>query len=154
MKNEKKIGREMSILMGVTLSFCLSLVGNLSSGRFTFPGFLLSFLVSTIISLIIGFLVPMKKVTDSLDTKLGLKPRTMGARLFDSLISDFIYTPLITLVMVTMAYRQAASHGARIPYMPMLGKALLLSMVVGYVLIFIITPVYMKLVLKRNGAGK
>lgn len=151
--NIKKISRQMSVLMGVTLSFCLSLVGNLTSGHFTVAGFIISFVISTIISLIIGFLVPMKKVTDYLDKKLGLKPGKIGTRLFDTLISDLIYTPIITFAMVTMAYKQATSHGAPLKYLPMLGKSELICMIVGYVLIFIFMPLFMKWVLKRNGAG-
>lgn len=151
MKKMRKIGRQMSLLMGVTLSFFLSLTGILSSGKFTLPGFLISFVVSLVISLIIGFLVPMKKVNDSLGAKLGLNPRTLKTRLFESLISDLIYTPIITLIMITMAYRNATSHGAQIPYVPMLVKGMVLSMIVGYVLIFIFMPLFMKLVMKRNG---
>ncbi|MBR1702393.1 MAG: hypothetical protein IJ716_10610 [Lachnospiraceae bacterium] len=146
----KKIGRQMSLLMGVTLSFFLSLTGILSSGQFTFPGFLINFLISSVISLIIGFLVPMKKVNDSLGAKLGLKQHTLKTRLFESLISDLIYTPIITLVMITLAHRNATSHGARIPYVPMLLKGILISMAVGYVLIFIFMPLFMKLVMKHN----
>ena len=149
----KKIGRQMSVLMGATLSFCLSLVGNLSSGRFTLPGFIVSFLASLVISLLIGMLVPMKKVTDSLTGKLGLQQGKLSTRCFEALISDLIYTPFITLVMVTLAYRQAVSHGARLSYLPMLGKSMLISLVVGYVLIFILMPVFLKFVLKRNGVG-
>ena len=81
----KKVGSQMSLLMGVTLSFCLSLTGNLmgakQSGGFSVPGFLISFVVSTIISLIIGFFVPMKKVNDSVCGSLNLKPGQMGTRL-------------------------------------------------------------------------
>lgn len=149
----KSVGIKMSLLMGVTLSFCLSLVGNLSSGHFTVPGFLISFVVSLAISLVIGFLVPMGKVTASLDARLGLKPGKLSTRLFDALISDLIYTPVITLVMVTMAWRQATAHGAQIPYAPMLLKSLGLTMVVGYVLIFFLTPFYLKLVLKGQKGG-
>lgn len=151
--NMKKISMEMSILMGVTLSFFLSLTGNLTSGHFTVAGFLVSFVISLIISLIIGFLVPMKKVTDYLDGKLGLKPGKLSTRLFETLISDLIYTPVITFAMVTMAYKQATSQGAPLKYLPMLGRSELISMIVGYVLIFIFMPLFMKWVLKRNGAG-
>lgn len=153
MKKMRKIGREMSLLMGVTLSFFLSLTGVLSSGQFTLPGFLINFLISFVISLIIGFLVPMKKVNDSLGAKLGLAPHTLKTRLFESLISDLIYTPVITLVMITLAHYNATSHGARIPYVPMLLRGMLLSLAVGYVLIFIFMPLFMKLVMKRNGLG-
>ena len=147
----KKASIEMSLLMGVTLSFFLSLTGTLSSGHFTIPDFLLSFAVSFVISLIIGFLVPMHKVTAALDKKLGIKPHTLGARFFDSLVSNIIYTPIISFCMVTMAYLIATSHGARLPYVPMLIKSLILTFIVGYILIFIFMPLYMKLVFKRNG---
>lgn len=147
----KKVSIEMSLLMGVTLSLFLSLTGTLSSGHFTIPDFLLSFVVSFIISLIIGFLVPMNKVSAALERKFGIKPHTLGARFFDSLVSNIIYTPVISFCMVTMAYFIATSHGAQLPYVPMLVKSLILTFIVGYILIFIFMPVYMKLVLKRNG---
>lgn len=141
----KKIGRRMSILMGVSLSFCLSLLGNLTSGHFTLPGFLISFAVSTLISLIIGFLVPMKKVGDGLANALHLKPRSLPAHCAESFVSDLIYTPVITLAMVALAWKMATSHGAQMPFLPMFLHSLVLSMIVGYVLIFILMPVFFKL---------
>lgn len=154
-KKMKKIGMQMSILMGVTLSFCLSLVGNLmgarQSGGFSVLGFLISFVVSTIVSLIIGFLVPMKKVNDSVCGKMNLAPGQMSTRLMESLISDLIYTPVMTLLMVFLAYRQAVGHGAQIPFLPMFLSSLVVCLIVGYVLIFIFMPLYMKLVMKKNG---
>ncbi len=141
----KKIERRMSILMGVSLSFCLSLLGNLTSGHFTLPGFLISFAVSTLISLIIGFLVPMKKVGDSLANALHLKPRSLPAHCAESFVSDLIYTPVITLAMVALAWKMATSHGAQMPFLPMFLHSLVLSMIVGYVLIFILMPVFFKL---------
>lgn len=151
----KKVGSQMSLLMGVTLSFCLSLTGNLmgakQSGGFSVPGFLISFVVSTIISLIIGFFVPMKKVNDSVCGSLNLKPGQMGTRLMESLISDIIYTPVMTLIMVFLAYKQATSHGAQIPFLPMFLSSLVVCLIVGYILIFIFMPLYMKLVMKKNG---
>ena len=149
----KKIGREMSVLMGVTLSLALSLLGNLTSGRFTPVGFLISFILSTIISLIIGFLVPMKKITDSFETKHGIQPGSMKARLYESLVSDLIYTPIITIVMIVMAYKNATAHGANIPFAPMIIRALVLSLIVGYILIFIFMPLYLKLVMKKNNVN-
>lgn len=149
----RKIGIQMSILMGVSLSFCLSLVGSLSSGHFTMPTFLLSFAVSTIISLIIGLLVPMKKVNDSLDAKLGLQPRKLSTHLFESLISDLIYTPIITLAMVFLNWKIATAHGAQIPFLPMFVKSLILSMLVGYLLIFVLMPLFLKLVMRNMPGG-
>ncbi len=150
----KKIGREMSILMGVSLSLILSLVGNLSSGHFTPVGFLVSFIASTLLSLLISFLVPFKKLTTALDAALGIKSGTLNARLFESLVSDLLYTPLITLSMVLLAWnmmcRQAPPE-AQIPFLPMFLHSLLLCLVIGYVLIFFLTPLYLNLTLRRNG---
>ena len=146
----KQVGRKMSIYMGVTLSFCLSLVGNLSSGRFTIPGFLLSFIISTIISLLIGFFVPMKKVSDNA-TK-NMKPG-IGKQCMEAFISDLIYTPVITLCMVFMAWRNATSHGAEIPFLPMFLRSLVLSMIVGFVLIYFLMPFYLKMILGKEGRG-
>lgn len=146
----RKIGRKMSILMGVTLSFFLSLQGNLLSGRFTIPAFLLSFAVSTVISLIIGFLVPMKKVGDGVCAALKLKPHSFLARFAETLISDVIYTPIITLAMVTLAWRMATSHGAQIPFVPMFLHSLGLSMITGFVLILLFMPLYLRLVMPKQ----
>ena len=142
---------KMSLLMGVTLSFFLSLAGLLSARQFTLPAFVSNYVISFVISMIIGFFVPMKKVTDSLGKKFNIPPRTMKARLFDSLISDIIYTPIITVCMVTMAYHQAVKHGARLFYPAMLGKSLIISMIVGYLLIFIFMPLFVKIVYKNAG---
>ena len=104
-KKMKAVGRDISICMGVTMSFFLSLVGNLMGGHFTVPGFLISFVVSTVISLIIGFIIPMKKVTEGARNLFKLKPFTIGARCVESLTSDLIYTPIMTLIMVFMAWK-------------------------------------------------
>ena len=153
MDNMKKIGMKMSLLMGVTLSFFLSLAGNLSSGHFTLPGFLISFLISFIISMIIGFLVPMKKVNDALGAKLGLIPGKGLTRCIEAFVSDLIYTPLITFAMIVMAHKQATAQGASIPFLPMFFKSLCMSLVIAFVLIFICTPIFMKLVLGKNTMG-
>lgn len=148
----KKVGSLMSIYMAVALSFCMSLTGNLSSGHFTVPAFLISFAVSFVISLIIGLIVPMKPLTDKLSAKAGLKEGGNKRRLFDALVGDIVYTPIMTLIMVTMAYKQAAAHGGKTPpYGIMLGKSMILCLVVGYVIIFIVTPVFMKLSMKQAG---
>lgn len=146
----KAIGRKMSICMGITLSFCLSLVGILSSGHFTVPGFIISFIVSTIISLLIGFLVPMKKLNDKFCG--NMKPG-LGRKCLEALISDILYTPIMTLAMTAMAWKQATGQGAKIPYLPMFLKSLVLTFAVGYVLILIFTPLYFKLITGGNPGG-
>ncbi|MBR2677463.1 MAG: hypothetical protein IKE28_11210 [Solobacterium sp.] len=149
MENEmRKAGQKMSLYMGVTLSFILSLVGTLSSGHFTFPGWLLSFACSTVIALIIGFAVPMGKISRDLTEKLQLDPQSVPAKLLTALVSDLIYTPLITLAMVYLAYRQASAHGASISFLGMFLPSLLLSLVVAYFCIYFIEPVFLKKVMR------
>lgn len=148
----QKIGRAMSIAMGVSLSFSLSLLGNLISGHFSLSGFLICFAASTAVSLLIGVLVPMKPLTDSLCGNLpqgSLKRR--GA---ESLIADLLYTPGITVLMVTLSYFHAKRNGGTMPYLPALLKSFLLSFAVGYVLIFVLTPFFLRLILRTHGAGQ
>lgn len=147
----KKVGLQMSILMAVTLSFCLSLMGTLSSGHFTVPGFLMSFGISTVISLIIGFLVPMKKLEDGLVRKCGIEEHSLPARLLSTLVSDLVYTPILTFSMVFMAYKQATAHGSNMPFLPSFIKSLILSLIVAYIIIFIVKPLFLKFVMKQNG---
>ena len=154
-KKMRKIGLQMSVLMGVTLSFFLSLVGNLmgakQSGSFSVPGFLISFVISTIVSLFIGLIVPMKKVNDGLHAKLNMQEGSIGAKLLDSLVSDIIYTPIMTLLMVFLAYKQATAHGAQMPFLPMFLSSLVVCLIVGYILIFIFMPLYLNILMKMNG---
>ena len=151
MNGMKKIGRQISIRMGIVLSFFLSLVGNLASGHFALPGWLISFVISTMVSLIIGFLVPMKNVTEGASRKLGLQPGRIGTRCVESLVSDLIYTPIITLLMVAFAYFMAVRQGARLHFLPMFLSSLGLCMIVGFVLIFLLQPIIMRRVFRSNG---
>lgn len=148
----KKIGREMGIRMGILMSFCLALTGTLSSGHFTPVGFLLSFVVSAIISIIIGFVVPVGKITGDACRKVGFNQGTIKERLLSSLISNLIYTPLMTFVMVLLAYTMAMKQSggmAQLSFLPMFLHSLVICFIVGYILIFIFQPLFMKQLLKK-----
>ena len=147
----KKIGLQMNLLMALSLSFALSLYGNLSSGHFRFPAFLLSFLLSAVISFVIGLLVPMPKLEQKICGKVGADPRSAGGNAVMSLVSDLIYTPVITLAMTGLAYPQAVKHGASVSFGGMFLVSLLISMLIGFVLIFILKPLFLRLVLRMNG---
>ena len=56
-----------------------------------------------------------------------------------------------TVIMVVIAYKQATAHGAQIPFVPMLLKSLIISLIVGYVLIFILMPFFLKLLMGKAG---
>ncbi len=149
-KMMRKIGMKMSICMGITLSFFLSLVGVSTSGHFTIPGWIVSFIISTVISLVIGFFVPMKKVSDAVLTRFNMQPGRLSSRLLEALISDLIYTPVITFCMVFAAYKKAVSMGAPVRFLPMFLSSLAVCMVVGFILIFIFMPFYMKLIIGNS----
>ena len=156
MDKGKKINLQMGLLMSVTLSLCLSATGLLSAGQFTVPALLMNFAVSFVISMIISILVPMNKVNAAADRKLGLRPGELKTRFFESFLSDIIYTPILTVAMVTVAYFNVKAHAPADkvpPYAGMLIKSLVISLLVGYVLIFIFMPIFLRFVLKKNGMG-
>lgn len=150
-KKMKKIGRLISVFMGVTLSLFLSLFGNLFSGHFAWQNWLISFGITLIISLVIGFSVPMKKVNDSECRRHNLNPNAFSTHLLLSLISDAIFTPAITIVMVLFAYFMATKSGAQLNLLKMMITSILESYAIGYILILIFTPLYTKLAFKICG---
>ncbi len=150
----RKIGKEMALWMGLIMSFCLSLVGTLTSGHFTPGGWLVSFVSSVIVSLIIGFLVPVGKISGDFCRKRNMQPGKLSTRCVESLISDLIYTPVITLVMVAIAYAMAMKMSggkAEIAFLPMFLSSLLICFVVGFVLIFLIQPLLLRRTMKKYG---
>ncbi len=156
----KKIAMGMNIRMGLVMSFCMSLLGNLigmkNSGKFSIVGFLLSFVISTVISFAIGFLIPMGKMGAGALRRFKLQRGSLPARLLESLISNCIYTPIITLVMVILAYRNAMRQSggmAQISFLPMFLSSLVICFIVGYVIIFIIQPLFMKQLMKKYGVN-
>ncbi len=150
-KKVKRVGMEMSILMSVSLSLCLSLTGTLSSGQFTIPGFLASFLISVAISFMLGLFISVPKINAMLGAKFKLKRGALKTRIIESLVSDLLYSPIMSFLMVTLAWFSARAHGAAPPYLIMLVKGLILSILVGFLLIFLFMPLFLKIVLKRNG---
>ncbi len=158
----KKVSRRMNIYMSLAMSICLSIVGVLN-GNITkiIAGFvpasqlvvsiLTSFLISLLISLVIGFLVPIHKVCGA--ASKNMKPG-IGKRCVESLISDLIYTPVMTLAMTLFAYiRVMRSSGgtAELHYLPMFLASLVVCMVFGFVLIYIFTPAFLKKAMKAEG---
>jgi len=158
----KKVGRLMSIYMGITLSLCLSLVNNLTSkGGFMPLLFLITFVVSLLISLLIGFIVPMGLISRGIHEKI----HGIGGVLVDAFVSDLIYTPVITLAMVALVRKvvpvlagksggpeAAASAAASFPpFAVMFFGSFVICMIIGFVLVLIFQPVFMKLAMKQCG---
>ena len=157
-KMMKAVSIKISVMMALVMSICLSIVGNLTAKRP--PGtpliaivisILVSIALSFVISLIIGLVIPMGKLLAALDRKLGLQPGKIGTRLFDALISNIIYTPFMTFAMTIFAYiTSVKKSGAPISYPMMYLRALAISFVVGYVLIFIFQPLFMKMFMPKR----
>ena len=146
----------MSILMSVTLSFFLSLTGNLTAkDGFKPMAFIISFIISTVISLIIGFVIPMRKVEAGITKGLGLRERSIPANIVSAIVSDLIYTPVMTLAMVALARKMAMKasdgHAELPPFIVMFLSSLLLCLIVAFIIILIVSPLFLKLVLNING---
>ena len=150
----KKIGKAMAIRMGILMSFCLSLIGTLSSGHFTPVGFVLSFIVSSIVSMLIGYVVPIGKVTTGASRKMKLKAGSFPALFVESFISDLIYTPVMTLVMVFLAYTMAmrmSGGQAGLNFAQMFFGSLGICFLAGLILIMIFQPLFFKSLMKKYG---
>lgn len=157
----KKIGKKINLLMGLTMSIGLSIVGNIAGGgQRPVPaiiiGILVSFVASFIISMIIGTLVPMKTVGDKVCAAAKTNNSSFKGKALTSLVSDLIYTPIITLAMVALARVMAGKNDPKAlehmpPFIIMFLSSLAICFIVGWVLIFIFQPLYMKMVLKKNG---
>ncbi len=157
----KSVMMKMTILMGLTMSFVLSLVGTLLGGHFSIPGWIISFLVSLVISLIIGFVVPIKKVTDSACKKAGVEPASPKGNFLSALVSDLIYTPVITVIMVIVMINGAKrnipeevlAQGGGPSVARVLPISLIVCLIVGWIVIAVIQPVYIKYLTKNLGPG-
>lgn len=152
----KKVSMLMSVLMGFSMSLVLSLLGTGMSGHFTVPGWFVSFGISFVISLIIGFLVPMKLVGDAACKKCHIVPESLKGNLLSGLISNFIYTPIITIIMVSVMISNAAKQmkaAGQTEHIPTIGQtlvpSLIVSLVVGYIVIIILQPIFIKLLMKN-----
>ena len=153
-KAMKKVGITMSAFMGIAMSFFLSLTGTISSGHFTVPSWLISFVISGLISMVIGIAVPMKTVNDKVVGVFKLPPFSFAGRCLESFVSDLIYTPIMSFCMVLFAYKSAIAHGAPAETMN-LGRMFLSSFficfVVGFVLIIILMPIFLCIAMKMHG---
>ncbi len=152
----KKVGRAMSLKMGLAMSFCMSLIGTGTSGHFTIPGFLISFVLSFIISLIIGFAIPMGRVSAAACRAMKLKQGSLPARIVESFISNLIYTPVMTVAMVAFAYFMAMKQSggkAQLSFAGMLIPSLIICFIAGFFIIFIIQPIFLRQTMAKYGVA-
>lgn len=145
----KKVFIGVSMLMGFTMSLILSLLGTMLGGHFTIPSWLISFGISLLISIVLGLFIPIKKLGDGLCRVCHADPRSFKGNLLCSLVSDLIYTPLITIVMVNVMIRSAAAHAPAGAVIPSVGRVLSSSLpicfIAGYVSIMLFQPLFVGL---------
>ena len=145
----KKAGMIMSLLMGLSMSFLLTMIGLISARQFTFGAFLRSFAISFMVSTLIGLIIPVRKISAAILRKRSAKPQSTEARLLEALVTDICYSPLMTFIMISLAHRQAVAHGAKIPFGPMLLKAEVISFIAAFILNLLITPLFARMVMKN-----
>jgi len=150
----KKVGIKIGMMMGAVLSFFQALAGLLSAGQFTLPAFLSSFVISMLVSWVISYFIPIQKLSQSASSKCGFAPHTLRAKLVETLVSNLIFTPIMCFFNIFMAWRNMVAHGAQVKLLPMYLGALPLSFVLGYILVFVFTPICVQLAVnssKQNG---
>ena len=102
-----KVSRGMCIRMGFVMSFFMCLIGNIASKHFSFEGFFVSWAACLIISYIVGYFVPVGKIGSIMCARHNIKFGTLKCKFTRSLASNLIYTPVLTLTMVGLAYAMA-----------------------------------------------
>ena len=143
----KTVGLLVSTFMGLSISLVLSIVGPASSGHFAVKTVLVSFFCSSIISVIISILIPIKRISDAACNGVHLKNESLAGRLFSTFVSDLCFTPIISTLMVLMSYISAKRHNPHfnVPFGRMLTSNLIISFIVAYFIIFIFLPLFVKL---------
>ena len=168
---EKKISRYMGITMGITMSCTMSVVGSLmgalnaakqSGAPFLaawIPSLLASLVITLIIALGLGFIVPMKKINDSIEQKT--KTKGFVLHLLQSLASDLVYTPLISLVMAFFSTavfiipkNPALEMNMLVPVaLGNFARSFLIEFVIALIVIMIVEPIYQKNAFKKYIPG-
>lgn len=143
----KTVGLLVSVFMGLSISLVLSIVGPASSGHFAVKTVLVSFFCSSIISIIISIIIPIKRISDAACRGVHLNIESLPGRLFSALVSDICFTPIISTLMVSMSYINAKRNDPSfsVPFGRMLTSNLIISFVVAYLIIFICVPLFIKL---------
>lgn len=107
----KKMGTFMTISMGITVSAVLATVGVATSGHFNVVLWGASVTLSIIIALVIGFLIPIRKVSEKITANIK---SPIGKMLVDTLVVNLFYCLIITVVleylMVGLANKQISAR--------------------------------------------
>lgn len=152
---QRKIGRFMTVAMGITVSIVLSAFGVISSGHFSVPMLLLSMVISIVLALIIGFLLPVQPVKMALTKNIKNNFLRM---LVGNVITNLFYVLIITTVLVFVMNGMAAhimdmnNVPASVPRpnaLKVLPSRLLESYIVSFVVTFLLEPLYLMIAKKK-----
>ncbi len=135
--------QKLSIFLGISVAFVSSIVGPLSSGHFSILSFIVTFFISTVISVLIGVFVPFGRIVRKITR--NFRDFSLKKRALVSLIYDLIFTPFTGTMMVIMAYNNVSKHGAPVTFLSMFIRSVCMIVIIGYVVIFILFPVYCKM---------
>ena len=143
-ENMRTVGILVSIFMGLSISLVMSILGPLRSGHITVPAVLVSFLCSSIISILISVLIPIKKITDGACNGMHLSPEGIPGKLISAFISDLLFTPLISFLMIFMNYKRARMVDPNLSFGRMFFGNFIISFIAAYFIILVFLPLFIK----------
>ena len=147
--NMQVFAKQMSICMGIMMSSSLTFIGLLGAGNLSFPSFILNFVISFTVISVVGRFFDAGKISLDILQKHDIDPHSMKGRIMQALITDLIYSPIMTFIMTLIGYFMATRQGVQISYFPMFFKALITSVIAAFFLCLIFTPIFEKLIMKR-----
>ena len=99
----RKIGMRMGLLMNTFFTLVFSTIGTLSSGHFTWSGWLIGACVGWITAHMITSFIQPNEVQDKVLKKYNIPADSVKGRLLSSIITGCIIMPVMTIVMsITM----------------------------------------------------
>lgn len=170
-KTMMKKGLLMSLFIGTIMGAVFTVVAQLKNmQQIIIPGLVTGILISAVLSVIIGLIIPVKPVTDKICGRFGLTPeKRLPFLLMNTLICDIIFTPLNCcvnmLVGMTMGLTDVPAevngffekmlYCIKQPFFaPALISTLIIDLLIGFVLCLFITPLINTLTDKICGINR
>lgn len=145
MKIGRKISIVISLFMGAVMGAVFTLMSMLKTGNVIPIGIVVSALISMALSIIIGFIIPMKEVSEGLARLFRINPARQKFiyNLLEAVVGDLIFTPFLCTFFII---KNVGIHN------PVFGKALVSSLIIDFILgipiCFIFCPLFKKLAAK------
>lgn len=146
----KKIGRKMSLYMGITMSFSLTVIGLYQADDLTLGNVIFNSVISFSIMRIINLFFDSGAVAIGFLKERSIEPDSLKGRVFMALIISLINSPAMTFVMVTIGYLKSRNTEAEFPYLPILFRSMAISTVCAFILCLIFTPIFGKILVRKK----